>query len=208
MMRKKEKLILMYIFVCTWLSTLLALSMPRMTPTYGKNEEPTVLIDSLATTPSVNPRDSIKNELLLEVENYIYSNFPKTSKEIPTAIVENGLEQDIDIMFMMAQTQRETSFGTAGIGRETSKRSLFGVVSRRYGTYNAAVVDYISILKKWYLTRGRTEQHLMQRYITSGGGRYAKDPHYESKIRETYAYIKRKTNIRKLQLEYKKYEEN
>jgi hypothetical protein len=208
MMRKKTNL-LMYVFVCAWLSTLLSLAMPLKTMTYEKIEDNDIQTDSITVeTPSVNPRDSIKNELLLEVENYIYSNFPKTNEEIPTAIVENGLEQDIDIMFMMAQTQRETSFGTAGIGRETSKRSLFGVVSRRYGTYNAAVVDYISILKKWYLTRGRTEQHLMQRYITSGGGRYAKDPYYESKIRETYAYIKRKTNIRKLQLEYKKYEEN
>lgn len=208
MMRKKTNL-LMYVFVCTWLSTLLALAMPLKTTAYEKIEDNDVQINSITVeTPSVNPRDSIKNELLLEVENYIYSNFPKTNKEIPTAIVENGLEQDIDIMFMMAQTQRETSFGTAGIGRETSKRSLFGVVSRRYDTYDAAVVDYIDILKKWYLTRGRTEQHLMQRYTTSGGGRYAEDPHYESKIKETYAYINRKTNIRKLQLEYKNYEEN
>ena len=199
----------MYVFVCTWLSTLLALAMPLKTTTYEKIEDNDVQIDSITVkTPSVNPRDSIKNELLLEVENYIYSNFPKTNKEIPTAIVENGLEQDIDIMFMMAQTQRETSFGTAGIGQETSKRSLFGVVSRRYDTYDAAVVDYIDILKKWYLTRGRTEQHLMQRYTTRGGGRYAEDPHYESKLRETYTYINRKTNIRKLQLEYKNYEEN
>lgn len=204
MMRKKQQLILMYICVCTWLSTLLALSMPRiMPPTYDLNEEPTVLIDSIATTPSVNPKDSIKDKLIEEVENYAYSMFPKTHKTIPTSIVENALEHEIDIMFMMAQTQIETSFGTAGAGRETSRRSLFGVATKRYESYEKAIEDYIAILKKYYLTRGRTEQNLMRKYTTSSGARYAGNPNYEVELRGAYADIKRKTNISKLQNEYR-----
>ena len=204
MMRKKEQLILMYIVVCTWLSTLLALSMPRIVPTYGINEDKTtVLIDSIETTPSVNPKDSIKDKLIEEVENYIYGRFPKAHETIPTSIVENGLESGIDIVFMMAQTQIETSFGTAGAGRETSRRSLFGVAIKKYASYDLAIKDYIGILKKWYLTRGRTEQHLMNRYTTSGGGRYAENPRYEVELKGAYADIKRQTNISSLQTEYR-----
>ena len=204
MMRKKEQLILMYIVVCTWLSTLLALSMPRIAPTYDINEDKTtVLIDSIETTPSVNPKDSIKDKLVEEVENYIYGRFPKAHKTIPTSIVENGLESGIDIVFMMAQTQIETSFGTAGAGRETSRRSLFGVAIKKYASYDLAIKDYIDILKKWYLTRGRTEQHLMNRYTTNGGGRYAENPKYEVELKGAYADIKRQTNISSLQTEYR-----
>lgn len=208
MMRKRTRLNLAYILICTWLSTLLAIAMPFKNTEIEKIEGNDVQIDSLMVmTPSVSPRDSIKDELIKEVENYVYRNFPKTHKAIPTAIVENGLEKDVDIMFIMAQTQRETSFGTAGIGRENSKRSLFGVISRRYSNYHDAVADYISILKKSYLTNGRTEQHLMQRYTTTKGGRYAEDQNYESKLRQTYAYINSKTNIKNLQVKYKNLKE-
>ena len=203
MMRKKEQLILMYICVCTWLSTLLALSMPRVCDTNEETASTTVLIDSIETTPSVNLKDNIKNELIVEAENYIYRKFPKTHKTIPTSIVENGLKEEIDILFMMAQTQIETSFGTAGAGRETSRRSLFGVAIRKYDTYDKAIKDYIAILKKNYLTRGRTEQHLMKKYTTTRGGRYADNPKYEVELRNAYADINRKTNIKLLQDKYK-----
>lgn len=203
MMRNKTKVIFMYILGCTWLGTLLALSMPRLTMTNDIKEENVVLIDTISKTPSVSKKDSIKNKLIEEVENYAYCMFPKTHKTIPTSIVENGLKNDIDIMFMMAQTQIETSFGTAGAGRETSRRSLFGVAIKKYGTYESAVQSYISILKKYYLTKGRTEQHLMNRYTTTSGARYAGDPNYEARLKSTYSVIKKKTNISKLQKEYR-----
>ena len=150
----------------------------------------------------ISPKDSIKNELIDEVENYIFQNYPRTHKDIPTLIVENGLEHNIDILFMMAQTQQETGFGTLGAGRESSRRSLFGVAVRKYNDYENAVVDYIRILKKSYLTRGRTEQHLMNKYVTSGGARYAGDPNYEATLRRTYNDISRKTKIKELQNKY------
>lgn len=202
----------MYVFVCTWLSTLLALAMPLQTMTENKIEENNdVQSDSITImveAPSVNPRDSIKNELILEVENYIFSRFPKAHETIPTSIVENGLEHEVDILFMMAQTQIETHFGTLGAGRETSRRSLFGVAIRKYNSYSNAVVDYIAILKKNYLTRGRTEQHLMQKYTTRGGARYAENPRYEIELRGAYSDINKKTKIKLLQDEYRNYEEN
>ena len=147
-------------------------------------------------------KDSIKNELIDEVGNYIFKNYPKTHKDVPMLIVENGLEHDIDILFMMAQTQQETGYGTLGAGRESSRRSLFGVAVRKYDNYENAVVDYIRLLKKSYLTNGRTEQHLMKRYGTSRGGRYAGDPNYEATLRKTYLNISKQTKIKELQNKY------
>lgn len=171
----------------------------------GNEQEMNLTTDSLTVNEieKVNPIDSIKSELITEVENYVFGNYPKTNKQIPVLIVENGLENEIDIMFMMAQTQIETSFGTAGAGRESSRRSLFGVAVKKYQTYESAIEDYVRILFKFYLTRGRTEQHLMKKYTTSGGARYAGNPNYEVELRNAYSNIKSNTKISKLQEEYK-----
>jgi len=158
--------------------------------------------DNVSLCKLISPKDSIKNELIDEVETYVFGNFPKTHKDIPASIVENALENEIDIMFMMAQTQLETQFGTLGAGRESSRRSLFGVAIRKYPDYNSAIEDYIAILKKYYLTRGRTEQHLMSKYTTTSGGRYASNPSYEVELRKTYNDITRKTKIKVLQDKY------
>jgi len=163
----------------------------------------TMNLDTAVFGQVISYKDSIKNELISEVENYIFNNYPKTHKDVPTLIVENGLENDIDILFMMAQTQQETGYGTLGAGRESSRRSLFGVAVRKYTNYENAVVDYIRILKKSYLTNGRTEQHLMKRYVTSHGGRYAGDPNYEATLRKTYNTISKQTKIKELQNTYK-----
>jgi hypothetical protein len=162
----------------------------------------TMNLDTVVFGQMLSFKDSIKNELIGEVENYIFNNYPKTHKDVPTLIVENGLENDIDILFMMAQTQQETGYGTLGAGREKSRRSLFGVAVRKYTNYENAVVDYIQILKKSYLTKGRTEQHLMKRYVTTNGGRYASDPNYEATLRKTYNNISRQTKIKELQNKY------
>jgi hypothetical protein len=162
----------------------------------------TMNLDTVVFGQMLSFKDSIKNELIDEVENYIFNNYPKTHKDVSTLIVENGLENDIDILFMMAQTQQETGYRTLGAGREKSRRSLFGVAVRKYTNYENAVVDYIRILKKSYLTKGRTEQHLMKRYVTTNGGRYASDPNYEATLRKTYNNISRQTKIKELQNKY------
>ena len=166
------------------------------------NNDTVINYDSISLCQLISPKDSIKNELIDELEAYIFCNFPKTHKAIPASIVENGLEHEIDILFMMAQTQLETQFGTLGAGRESSRRSLFGVAVRRYSDYDSAIEDYIAILKKSYLTKGRTEQHLMRNYTTTRGGRYASNPTYETELRRTYNDIARKTKIKILQDKY------
>lgn len=150
-------------------------------------------------------QDSIKEELINEVTEYLYSQSPRAHKFIPKYLVIAGLKNNIDICFMMAQTQLETNFGTRGVGRETSRRSLFGVSVRRYGDYESAINDYCALLKKSYLTKGKTEHHLMTKYVTIRGGRYASNPNYEKELKSAYKNIVAKTRITELQKKWKEF---
>lgn len=147
-------------------------------------------------------KDSVKNELINEATKYIAKNTNKANENLPKLIVEYGLANNIDIIFMMAQTQLETIFGTLGAGRETSRKSLFGVASKKYNNYNDAIEDYCRILKKYYLTKNRNEQYLLRNYVTRSGSRYAENPNYEKELYLAYKSIKRNTNIKDLQEKY------
>ena len=149
-------------------------------------------------------KDSLRNELIVMVENYVSKFAPRSNKFIPKYLVQAGLANNIDICFMMAQTQIETCYGTSGAGRESSRRSMFGVIKRHYPNYEDAINHYCEVLKKYYLVKGRTEKHLLAKYVTGTGGRYAGNPRYEIELRTAYNQIKRTTNIHSLQEEYKK----
>ena len=90
------------------------------------------------------------DRLLTEINMYIGSQAPGSHEELGRYILDAGIEHEIDVCFMMAQTQLETNFGTLGAGRQTSRRSLFGVYGKRYTNYEHAVYDYCRILKKYY----------------------------------------------------------
>jgi hypothetical protein len=105
----------------------------------------------------------------------------------------------------MAQTQIETCYGTLGAGRESARKSMFGIIKKNYPTYEDAINHYCEVLKKYYLVKGKTEKHLMTKYVTSKGGKYAENPRYEIELRTAYNQIKRTTNIYSLQEEFKKF---
>ena len=161
--------------------------------------------NNITKIDTVQIKDSIKNEIIDEVSKYVKSQAPRAHKFITMHLVQAGLANDIDICFMMAQTQIETCYGTTGVGRESSRRSLFGVYKKSYVDYKAAISDYFYILKGSYLVKGKTEQHLMTKYVTGTGGRYAGNPQYEIELKTAYNQIKRTTNIYSLQEEYKRF---
>ena len=154
---------------------------------------------------TIQIKDSIQNKLVDEVSTYVKKQAPKSHQFIPMYLVQAGLNNNIDICFMMAQTQIETCFGTTGAGRESSRRSMIGVIKRHYPNYEEAINHYCELLKKYYLVKGKTEQHLMVKYVTGSGYRYAGDPNYEVELKAAYNHIKRTTNILNLQEEYKKF---
>ena len=143
--------------------------------------------------------DSLKNELILAVDEYISKKSPKANNSISASIVEHGLNNNIDICFIMSQTQLETNFGAAGVGKESSRRSLFGVIKKKYPSYDAAIEDYTRLLKKSYLVKGRDEHFLMKNYITGSGYRYAAAIDYEQKLSKIYKSITKSTEIDELQ---------
>ena len=142
----------------------------------------------------------IKKEAITFVKKY----YPNCPNIIPTHIVKMGLENNIDICFMLAHTQLETTFGKAGIGRASSRHSLFGVERRHYSNYVDAINDYVNLLKTSYLVKGRTEHSLLKNYVNKSGYRYAGNPNYEVSLRKYYNTICNVTKIKSLQNQYKK----
>lgn len=172
---------------------------------YHKSSDP-FSADTITVVPIDSTQlkiDSLTSSLLNEVMSYIQQYHQNCPTIIPESLVKYGLDYDIDICFMMSQAKIETVFGKAGIGRETSKKSIFGVMSKRYDTYDEAVHHYIKVLNKYYLTNNRTEYDLMKRYTTKGGTRYASNPHYEKELTQTYRLICKNTNIKSLQEQLK-----
>lgn len=141
----------------------------------------------------IEKQESIKIKLVKDVDNKV------NNKNISTHIVEAALSNNIDICFMLAQSLTETNYGTTGIGK--SKYSLFGV-SSRYTSYEDAIYDYCRILNTHYLVNGKTEQHLLVKYVNKHGKRYASNRNYESTLRTNYKDLVRSTKIAKLQNEY------
>ena len=194
-------IVLMSVLGGLWLTTCNA-----TTPNYEDPKIEYVLPEkNITKIDTVQIKDSIQNELINEVSLYIKRQAPKSHQFIPKYLVQAGLTNNIDICFMMAQTQIETCYGTTGAGRESSRRSMFGVIQRKYPTYEVAINHYCEVLKKYYLVKGKTEQHLMTKYVTGTGGRYAGNPRYEIELRTAYNHIKRTTNIYSLQEEYKRF---
>lgn len=157
----------------------------------------------LKITANNKEKNAIIDELQSEVKNYISGFYQKCPDVIPNTIVVVGLESDIDICFMLAQSQIETCFGKLGIGRANSRHSIFGIERTRYNTYHEAIRKYAVLLKSNYLVNGKNEQDLLKRYVNKSGHRYAANPRYEAELRGVYNKIKTSTRIDELQQKYK-----
>lgn len=157
-------------------------------------------------TPVINKEyDSTYAAVLKVTANYINKQAPKAHNDLPKYLLDAALEYDIDLCFMMAQTQLETNFGTLGAGREKSRRSLFGVYTKKYTSYEYAIDDWCKLLNKSYLGKGRTEEHLMNSYTSHSGKRYAENPSYEISLKSTYKSIVKSTGLKQMQTELKKH---
>lgn len=165
------------------------------------DKDSTVLSDTLTDTLTVAEKQELSHysQLFKQVYNYIsqVSKRDSTEKtEIAKTIINVALENNIDICFILAQGTNETHIGTTGIG--TTRKSIFGIY-KTYESYESCINDYIRILKKNYLTKGRTCHDLMKHYVTTNGSRYAEYTGYEHKLKKKYYQIKHKTNIYQLQ---------
>lgn len=146
-------------------------------------------------------KDSIKTMLINSVYNYIAEFAPSMAPKVANDMVEVSLDKDFNICFMLAQAQIETHFGRYGSGQ--TRKSIFGA-NGRFGSYRECIEKYVDLVQNKYLGPEKTEQHLLQNYVTVRGGyRYAGNKNYEPELKNVYNQILAKTDIKQLQNEFK-----
>lgn len=153
--------------------------------------------------------DSDYNKLVIEVDNYINKISP-TSKLDGKVIVDMCIKYDVDIMFVLAQGQIESHFGTTGTARRTNSvfnvgafdgRSSTSQINKGYGFEhpNDSVEPYLILLSNNYLVNGMSTNKLMYNYVNKYGHRYASSRGYEQMLRCVYNSINKNTNIKQYQ---------
>ena len=161
-------------------------------------------------SPAINEEDAIRdrmieeyeiarNQLAIEVDNYISSVAPKANID-PYLMIDLCSEYDVDIRFVLAQGQIESHFATKGTAARTL--SVFNVgaydghsASRQrrngfgFSDPNESIEPYLQLITTEYMVNGKTESDLMKNYVNGLGMRYASNPKYESMLRSVYKRI-------------------
>lgn len=153
--------------------------------------------------------------LLVEaVQQYIDSISPYSSLN-GLLLVNKCIEYDIDICFVLAQAQKESNFGTAGLARKTN--SVWNVYAYdntkyseindlgKYSNPNYSIEPYLKLLRKRYLSN-KTEYDLMIKYVDIDENRYASDKTYEASLLSIYNSITTTTLIDLYSQDFKKYQ--
>lgn len=147
-----------------------------------------------------------------EVENYFSEVAPKTILNALT-LIDLTSDYNVDLIFVIAQGQIESHFGTKGTAAKTN--SVFNVGAfdghsadtQKKNGYGYAHPDYsiepyLQLLVKDYLIEGKTEYDLMTEFVNKRGERYASYNGYEISITNLYNKLNDNT---KLSLAYQNY---
>ena len=180
---------------------------------YNKKHTPYALI--VQHKENILHMEQAKCNLIDEIDKYIHSIAPSSCLNGLT-VVEACDEYDIDVLFVLAQGQIESHYGTRGIASKTN--SVFNVHSfdgisanqiinsgKGYKHPDFSVRPYLKLLQERYLVEGKTERDMFHKFVDKNGHRYASAADYENKLLNTYTKIDSTTNINILYKEYKKY---
>ena len=133
-----------------------------------------------------------KDALVDVVDSYI--------KEIAPSSVMNGIafvnkcdEYNMNLFFVIAQAQIESSFATKGLGQKMNSafnvKAYDGKGSKymdKYDHPDDSIEPYIVLIKNDYMGDSKTEMDLMDNYVNFEGKRYATNPDYEEMMLSTY----------------------
>ena len=157
------------------------------------------------TQPIDYTNNIVYPNLINEVDTYIDKISPSSKLDGKT-IVDMCIKYNIDIMFVLAQGQIESHFGTTGTARKTN--SVFNVgafdgyssntqIKKGYGFDhpNDSVEPYLILLINNYLVNDKKTDDLMYNYVNKYGQRYASHIGYEKMLRSVYNKINKTTNI-------------
>ena len=133
-----------------------------------------------------------KDTLVDAIDSYI--------REIAPSSVMNGItfvnkcdEHNMDLFFVIAQAQVESSFASKGLGQKMNSafnvKAYDGKGSKHMDKYHhpdESIEPYMVLVKKYYMGDSNTEMDLMNNYVNFEGKRYATNPDYESMMLSTY----------------------
>lgn len=159
--------------------------------------------------------EQTKYNLVAETDKYIRTVAPSSCLNALT-LVECCDEYNIDLIFVLAQGQIESHYGTKGIAAKTNSvfnvHSFDGVTAEQilkkgkgYKHPDYSVKPYLELLSNRYLVDGKTERDMFNNFVDLNGNRYASADNYESQIMSTYLKIQQETLLDSLLTEYRKY---
>ena len=133
-----------------------------------------------------------KDTLTDAIDSYI--------REVAPSSVMNGIafvnkcdEYNMDLFFVIAQAQVESTFATKGLGQKMN--SAFNVKAYdgkgtkhmdKYHHPDESIEPYMMLVKKYYMSDSKTEMDLLDNYVDCNNKRYASNPNYESMMLSTY----------------------
>lgn len=133
-----------------------------------------------------------KDTLVSSIDTYIQKSF-KGSCMNGLAFVDASETHDIDLLFILSQCQIESGFATTGLGAKMNSAFNVGAFDgkgtthmKKYKHPDLSIEPYINLLFESYLVDGKTEMELMEKYVNSGGKRYATSTSYEQNMRSIY----------------------
>lgn len=146
-----------------------------------------------------------KDALAKDMQTYIDSIAPNSSLNA-MLLLNECIDHGVDPVFALAQGIVESHLGTAGMARKTGSvwnvkaydgRSAEDMIAKGdgFGDPNDSIYPYLQLLTTSYMTNGKTEYDLMNKFITSNGARYASNPNYEVDLTQQYNKIMKYTNI-------------
>ena len=158
---------------------------------------------------------AVKEELTIEVNNYIQSVAPQSIVD-GLYLINDCEKYQVDITFVLAQGTLESHFATKGIGGKIN--SIFNVCvydsikdgnnvnkNYKYPHPNKSIEPYLKLLTADYLINGKTEQDLLENYVNKNGKRYASYVNYEQDLSSIIDRIKSNTKIDSLYKELNNY---
>ena len=145
-----------------------------------------------------------KSSIIDAVEGYMKKKV--SDHNLSAIIMLNSCDKyNIDVRLPMSQGFIESHYGTKGLARSTN--SVFGVgafdgdpLNKILGIYkykhpNQSIEPYLALLRNSYLKNLKTEQHLLDNFITLNGTRYASYDKYEQELQLVWNDINLNTEL-------------
>lgn len=147
----------------------------------------------------------VKSDLVDITQHYIDSVAPNSGLRA-LVLTEACEKYGISIVFVLAQGEIESHFGTRGLAFRTNSVWNVGAYDGHsidelqylYNNPNDSVIPYLDLLANNYLLNKSIED-LLESFVDLNGNRYASDKYYEVKLKDKIKYISDKYQIDELQ---------